>query len=51
MEKQEFEQVVNLLKETNKHLGDISSRLDGIDKSLERIGAEAKKRRKSPFDI
>ena len=51
MEKPESEQLVELLKEVNKHLDHISSRLDAIDKSLERIKDETKKRRKSPFDI
>ena len=51
MEKQEFEQLVDLLKEVNKHLDHIGSRLEGIDKSLEKIRAEAKKKRESPFDI
>ena len=51
MEKQEFEQLVNLLKEVNKHLEHVSSCLDRIDNSLEKIRGETKKRRGSPFDI
>lgn len=51
VEKQEFEQLVDLLKEVNKHLDHIGSHLEGIDKSLEKIRAETKKKRESPFDI
>ena len=51
MEKQEFEQMIKLLKEGNKHLEDISSHLNGIDGSLEKMRTEAKKRHRSPFDV
>jgi len=51
MEKEQFEQLANLLKEMNTHLDKITSRLDAIDKSLDKIRNESKKKRKSPFDI
>ena len=51
MEKEQFEQLVKLLKEMNTHLDNITSRLDAIDKSLDQIRNETKKKRKSPFDI
>lgn len=51
MEKEQFEQLANLLKEMNTHLDNITSRLDAIDKSLDKIRNETKKKRKSPFDI
>lgn len=51
MEKEQFEQLANLLKEMNTHLDKITSRLDTIDKSLDKIRNESKKKRKSPFGI
>jgi len=51
MEKQEFQQLLDLLKQVNKHLEHMSSRLDKIDKSLEKMRGETKRRRESPFDI
>lgn len=37
MEKEQFEQLVKLLKELNVNLEDISSRLGGIDNTLDMI--------------
>jgi len=51
MEKQEFEELVKLLKKANEYLEQISSRLDKIDDSLEKIKNETKKKRKSMFDL
>jgi tetrahydromethanopterin S-methyltransferase subunit G len=51
MEKQEFEELVKLLKENNKYLENISSRLDKIDSTLEKIKGETKKKHKSMFDL
>ena len=51
MERQEFEQLVKLFTEMNKHLEQISSRLDGIAKTLDKLRGETKKRRKSYLDI
>jgi len=51
MEKQAPEELASLLKEVNKHLEHISYRLDGIDKSLERMADAAKKKRKPLLDI
>jgi prefoldin subunit 5 len=51
MEKEQFEQLAKLLTGTNKHLEQISSRLDGIDKTLDKLRTETKKRRKSYLDI
>jgi len=51
MEKQEFEQLVKLLEQVNKHLSHMSSRLDDIDNSLGKMRDDVKKKRKSPFDI
>jgi len=51
MEKQEFEELLEILKEMNKNLENIGSRLDKIDSTLERIKGETKKRHKSMFDL
>ncbi len=51
MEKQEFEELVKLLKENNKYSENISSRLDKIDNTLEKIKNDAKKKHKSMFDL
>ncbi len=51
MEKREFEEIVRLLKENNKHLETISSRLDKIDNALEKIKNDTKKKRKPMFDL
>ena len=51
MEKQEFEELVKLLKKANEHLEHISSRLDKICDSLEKIKGETKKKRRSMFDL
>ena len=45
MEKEQFEQLVKLLKELNEYLENISSRLSGIDNCLEEIKDEIKKKR------
>ena len=46
MDKEQFEQLVKLLKELNEYVGNISSRLNGIDNSLETIKDDMLKKRK-----
>jgi len=47
MEKEQFEQLLKLFKELNEHLEDISSRLGGIDNSLDLILDELKGKKRT----
>ena len=51
MNRQEFEELLNLLREMNKHLENIDFRLDKIDNKLKNIKGETKKKRSSMFDL
>lgn len=52
MDKQGFEELLKLMKESNRHLETISSRLDKINDTLEKMKkGETKKKRSSIFDL
>lgn len=44
MEKEQFEQLIKLLKELNEYLENISPRLSGIDNTLDIVKDEIKKK-------
>lgn len=51
MEKREFEELMKLLKESNKHLENIAARLDKIDGGLQKIRNAPTRKRGSMFDL
>ena len=51
MEKEQFEQLMKILKELKGDVQEINSRLEGINKSLREVKNETKGKRRSLFDI
>ncbi len=51
MEKRELEELVKLLKENNKHLENITARLDKIESALQKVRNVKPQKRSSMFDL
>jgi hypothetical protein len=51
MEKEQFDQLIKILKELEGDVKEINSRLEGMDQSLREVKKLTKGKRRSLFDI